>query len=131
MKRRIRMSDIEAWEIELSVPCYLLLLDMRRPSTLEDYPYLKGIEDPDEFGRDNYIKVFVIASAKLPDEDGQKVEILVDDLIDHVAQIYCDWNAEEIVCRKEEMEQTMHRLIERYKGIKLYPDTICKYLNMK
>jgi len=46
--RKLRLTDVEVWIVKrgLGPPlCWLLLVDYRRPSTLDDYPHLQGIED--------------------------------------------------------------------------------------
>jgi hypothetical protein len=53
--------------------CHMLIVDYRRPSTLEDFPFLKGIEDENTFGRANFIKVIFISEQEL---DGQLKEEL-------------------------------------------------------
>ncbi len=69
MKREIKLRDFEVILLREGyfgkIICYMLIMDYRRKATLEDFPYLKEVEDQEEFGRKNYIKVVFISGKNL------------------------------------------------------------------
>ncbi|RCW40900.1 hypothetical protein [Paenibacillus prosopidis] len=128
IKRTLRLKNAEVWKLDLPFFCFLVILDLRRPSEPGDYPYLPP-EDVD--GRDNYIKVFTISEVDLK-ESSLKLDAvfdLVEDLIYHVDQGFCDWNETRIVCKQEDITTTLNALLLRYTGIENLPEGNWKNLS--
>lgn len=71
--RMLKLRDLELFRIDKEdneTLCLLLILDYRRPSTLDDFPILKQIEDESSFeGASNYINTLIITESPLTDED--------------------------------------------------------------
>lgn len=127
VRRTLRLRDAEVWKLELPFSCYLVILDLRRPSKPKDYPYLPP-EDVE--GRDNYIKVFTISDRELEEID--KVIEVVEDLISNVDQGFCDWNISRetrIVCSKEDIMTTINDILYKSIGIRNVLEDNRKYLS--
>ncbi|MFD2614588.1 hypothetical protein [Paenibacillus gansuensis] len=131
IKRTLRLKNAEVWKLDLPFFCFLIILDLRRPSEPGDYPYLPP-EDID--GRDNYIKVFTISEMEL---EGSCLKLdtvvdLVEDLIHQVDQGFCDWNMSKetrIVCKQEDVTANLNDLLLRYIGVEHLPEGNRKYLS--
>lgn len=70
--RMLKLRDLELFRIDKDgeTLCLLLILDYRRPSTLDDFPILKSVEDEDSFeGASNYINTLIITETPLKDEE--------------------------------------------------------------
>ncbi len=74
LNRIINLRSVEAYFLRtgyLTPPIYcMILIDYQRPSTIDDFPYLKNIDgiSEDEFGDDNYIKALLISSEEVTQE---------------------------------------------------------------
>lgn len=91
--RQLKTRDLEFFHIRKGyngkTVCHMLLLDYRRPSTLQDFPFLIGIEDEEEFGRANFIKAIVISEKELAEEDKEEVSIIASGFLDN--KLDCHW----------------------------------------
>lgn len=74
LNRIINLNTVEAYFLRdgyLIPPEFcLILIDYKRPSTIDDFPHLKNIEEisEDDFGDDNFIKAIVISSEEVTQE---------------------------------------------------------------
>ncbi|GGG26431.1 hypothetical protein GCM10007425_21290 [Lysinibacillus alkalisoli] len=74
LNRIINLNTVEAYFLRegyLISPEYcMILIDYKRPSTIEDFPHLKNINGipEDEFGDDNFIKAVVVSSKEVTQE---------------------------------------------------------------
>lgn len=95
--RRVYKSNLlEIWRIEIpniESTNYLVIEDKKRPSTPADYPWLSESEKESFEPRENYIKVQFISNRNIEELNLEnEISELTSDLLDHVAQTYCDWN---------------------------------------
>ncbi|WP_304415397.1 hypothetical protein [Brevibacillus aydinogluensis] len=67
----------------------MLIVDYRRPSTLEDFPFLKGIEDENTFGRANFIKVIFISEQELDGQLKEELKIIASGFLENKPD--CHW----------------------------------------
>ncbi len=92
--RELRLKDLEIFKLKTEVTGnfkgFILILDCNRPSTLDDFPYLKGIEDEKEFGRSNYIKILCISEKEFDDDLKKEVEVISEQFIGKLDD--CHWN---------------------------------------
>lgn len=68
------------------------LVDFNRPSNLDDFPYIKELEDPNDFGRKNFIKALFISNEPIKDDIRNYLNEFADSLIGNKDD--CDWNIE-------------------------------------
>ncbi|MED3765228.1 hypothetical protein [Ureibacillus terrenus] len=102
--RELRLKNLEAFQICKGDDAISLMLiaDFRRPCTLDDFPYLKGIEGENEFGSSNFIKVFFIHGEPLNDRLKDVLIYITDTLL--ARRNDCLWNADFIKIKKEKFE---------------------------
>ncbi|MGQ7279819.1 hypothetical protein ACT91Q_17780 [Brevibacillus thermoruber] len=91
--RELRLKNLEFFLITDGYAgpkiCHMLFLDYRRPSTLEDFPFLIGIEDEDTFGRANFMKVIIISDADLDEHLKEELEIIASGFLENKPE--CHW----------------------------------------
>ncbi len=96
LERYLRLNNAEGFRVRRGffgeTLCYMLLADFRRPSTLADFPCLIGIEDENEFGRSNYIRVIILHDAPL-EKDLQSEIISIAGCFFLENKDDCHWNA--------------------------------------
>lgn len=68
----------------------LVMIDFKRPSSLEDFPYLKGIEDEKDFGKDNFIKVIMISKNEVKEKEKEEIINMIEGFLGEKEE--CDWN---------------------------------------
>ena len=91
--------------------CYMLIVDFNRPSTLDDYPYLKEVENGSEFCRGNFIKVLVVSSNPINKERKNEIIGIASGLLDN--KYDCDWNLDfKIVDEKDLKEENVRKSLE-------------------
>ncbi len=114
-QRELRLHDMEAYHVRERgkggfgpTICFLLIVDHRRPTRLDDFPYLKGIENPDEYGRNNYIQAIALHDRPLSKEEKEELAniagILLEGQGDH------DWNINFETLPAEEMRRVERSL---------------------
>lgn len=93
LTRELKLRDVEFFLIRKGYNgekvCHMLFLDYRRPSVLQDFPFLIGIEDEKEFGRSNFIKVIIISEAELDTEVKKELEIIASGFLEN--KMDCHW----------------------------------------
>lgn len=129
LRRHLRLRNLEAFRIRRGflgpTICFLLIADHGRPSTLDDFPYLKGVESPEEVGRPNFIQVIVLSAQPLPAAEREEIVNIAGGLIE--ADGGCDWNAvfevlsDEEVRFMEESQSAMLTCFERILGRHDFP----------
>lgn len=91
--RELKLKDVEFFMITKGYAgekvCHMLFLDYRRPSTLRDFPFLIGIEDEQDFGRSNFIKVLVVSEAELENEVKEELNIIASGFLEN--KMDCHW----------------------------------------
>lgn len=72
----------------------MIIEDLKRPSSLKDYSWLSETEKEFFEPKENYIKVQFISNKSLEELNLEQSGIAAsaENLLGHVAQIYCDWN---------------------------------------
>lgn len=97
LSREYNSNTIEIWNINIENTDsinYLIIVDKKRKSTVEDYPWLSE-EEKDFFeSRDNYINVQFISNSNLEELNISYEDIseITENLLGHVAQAFCNWN---------------------------------------
>lgn len=95
MNRILNLNTVEAYFLAdgyLIPPKYcMILIDYKRPSTMEDFPHLKGIEGitEDDIGRDNFIKAIIISAEELDQETHDELYIVPSGFLE--SKFDCDW----------------------------------------
>lgn len=96
IERILKMKNLEAFFLKKryigEVLCCMILLDYRRPSTLDDFPYLKNVEDPQEFGRSNFIKALILSEAELDTNMKEEIMIIASGFLENKPD--CHWMME-------------------------------------
>lgn len=68
----------------------LTIVDFRRKSTIEDFPYLKGIENEDTFGEENFIKAILLMDYELDKDTKEDVIGVAEGFLGEKEN--CSWN---------------------------------------
>jgi hypothetical protein len=66
--RDLNLNELEVYRLRFGfygdIITYMIFVDMKRKSDLNDFPYLKGVEDENDFGRSNFVKVLFLIKKK-------------------------------------------------------------------
>ena len=93
--REIKLKDLELFILREGyhgkIISYMLLIDFNRRSTLDDYPFLKGIEDESDFGKSNFIKAIFFSDSKLTVKIQHEIVGIAEGFLENKQD--CDWNA--------------------------------------
>ncbi len=85
--RELNTKNVELYRIysiKFDFEYYVLIVDLRRKSTIKDFPNLIGIEDDEDVVRDNLIVVAYITNKHFSDyEKFEPITAIVSDLIEH------------------------------------------------
>lgn len=94
--RMVRLKNLELFMLRDGyygkIISYMLFIDLNRPGTLEDFPYLKGIEDEKEFSRSNFIKTIFFSKESLFDEMKEELVSIAGGFLENKDD--CHWNAD-------------------------------------
>ncbi|MBR8660959.1 hypothetical protein [Brevibacillus sp. MCWH] len=91
MERVFRFKDAEAWDLTINEKrCRLMIMDLRRPPSQEDYPYL----NEDIESRENHIKCHIVTPHSLDAAEKDELCSIIGVFLSHVAQAHCSWNIE-------------------------------------
>lgn len=96
LNRIINLNTVEAYFLRdgyLISPEYcMILIDYKRPSTIEDFPHLKNIDGipEDEFGDDNFIKAIVVSSEEVNQETYDELCTVAGGFLEDKEE--CRWN---------------------------------------
>jgi hypothetical protein len=105
--REIKLKDLELFILREGyhgkIVSYMLLIDFNRASTLDDYPYLKGIEDENGFGRSNFIKVIFFSNNPLTVKVQHDIAGIAEGFLGKKHD--CDWNADFEVVSNENYDR--------------------------
>lgn len=105
--REIKLKDLELFILREGyhgkIVSYMLLIDFNRASTLDDYPYLKGIEDENGFGRSNFIKVIFFSNNLLTVKVQHEIAGIAEGFLGNKHD--CDWNADFEVVSNENYDR--------------------------
>lgn len=138
--REIKLKDVELFSLREgyhgNIISYMLLIDFNRRSTLNDYPYLIGLEDENDFGRSNFIKAIFFSNDKLTVKMQHEIVGIAEGFLENKHD--CDWNADFEVVSKE--NYNLNQIIEyidsyienKYDlkiGLKNIPDSKYKHLS--
>lgn len=87
ISRDLKLRDIEVFKItegHLKLPIsYMLLIDLKRSSTLEYFEYLEDIEDEDDFGRNNSIKVIYVSNKEFQKNSKEELLNIAEGFLDN------------------------------------------------
>jgi len=122
VRRLLRMRDYEVYRI-IERPgyeafAYLLILDMRRPSTLDDFPWIPPLEEGSNLGigRGNLIRCIMIHHDELDEPTAQDIKYAAICLSEQPED--CDWTYYvEKVESKEEFARIEYDLLHAFDGI--------------
>lgn len=93
LRRLLLTKEIELYEIKRTlygdVLFYLLLVDMKRASCLEDFPYL---DEEDFESRDNYIKALIVYDQEMSEAEKELTYEIVSGFLEDKED--CDWNVD-------------------------------------
>ncbi len=96
LRSELKTRDVEIYLIKDDFygeqVCYMAIFDFRRPSTLEDFPYLKDIEDGEDFSRENYIKVVFVSDKELEVEMKNELIGIAGGFLENKEN--CHWNGD-------------------------------------
>lgn len=121
ISREFKSQHIEIWRVEdkFENEAYLAICDEMRESRFSDYLWLSKDDEAFFEPRPNYISVKYISTPKGIDSiEIEKIKELVENLLNHVAQAYCDWNIELI---KLDSPQAVQEYISSVYKLKDYP----------
>lgn len=108
--RILNMKNLEIFQVKDSrfgdFIGYLGFVDYNKPATLDDFPYLKGIEDENEFGSENFIKALFISNVSANGTLQEDLQEITDCFIGNKEDCY--WNIDflEQVTPLENLEPT-------------------------
>lgn len=107
--RELNTKDIEIYKLQEyksdATLCYFMLLDKHRGTTLEDFPYLKGVVSEEEIKRDNFIKAFIISNKEPNDEIYEQINGIVEELTFHLIAPSLEYNSLLKIISSEEFER--------------------------
>ncbi|CAM2743659.1 hypothetical protein HAHI6034_03140 [Hathewaya histolytica] len=99
--RQLRLNNLELFQLREDfygrTISYMLIMDFRRASTLDDFPELEEIEDEEGFGRRNFIKVLFLHDAHIEVNFKDELVSIAGGFLENKDD--CHWN-----CSFEEME---------------------------
>lgn len=105
--REIKLKDIELFSLREGyhgkIISYMFLIDFKRRSTLDDYPYLKGLEDENNFGRSNFIKAIFFTNDRLTVKIQHEIVGIAEGFLENKDD--CDWNADFEVVSNENYDR--------------------------
>jgi hypothetical protein len=120
--RQLRLKDLEAFELREGfygkIISYMLIVDFRRASTLEDFPELKLIEDKEYFERSNFIKVLFLHDSHLENDFKDELVSIAGGFLENKDN--CHWNCsfEKIESKKLlKMTESREYMIECFNKI--------------
>jgi hypothetical protein len=106
LERRLRLKDMELYRIAEGnfgpTICYMFFMDFNRAGTLDDFPYLKGIEDEEEFSRSNFIKCLVLSSSEIEKDLKEQIINIANGFLENKED--CHWNLDFDIIDEEKME---------------------------
>ena len=109
LERVLKLQDFEIFKVYnddqyfSNTIAFMLLLDLKRKSTLNDFPYLEGIEEIETFGRDNFIKVIFLHDKGIDETLKVKLVTIAGGFLENKTN--CDWNADFTGISKECIEE--------------------------
>ncbi|MBU3180490.1 hypothetical protein [Clostridium psychrophilum] len=87
ISRDLKLRNIEIFRItegHLELPIsYMLLIDLKRSNTLEYFEYLEDVEDKDDFGRNNSVKVIYISNKELQKSSKEELLSIAEGFLDN------------------------------------------------
>lgn len=114
--RELRLRDIEAFQIRRGyggeTVCFVVVVDFGRPSKIDDFPWVKGIEDEEGFGRSNFIQGIVLHSKPIEKVDNEEIMSLVGaGFLENKDD--CDWNAVFDLVEPQTFERALYSKADR------------------
>jgi hypothetical protein len=92
--RELRLKNLEAFRIRKDfygeTICYMIIADFARPSKLDDFPMLRGIEDEKDFGRSNFIQAIILHDHPIDDLYQDEIVSVAGGLLENKDD--CHWN---------------------------------------
>lgn len=124
--RELNTTDVEIYKLQEYQSdvtlCYFMLVDTHRATTLEDFPYLKGVVTEEEIKKDNFLKAYIISSKELEDSLYEQLDGIIEELSFHLIAPSLEWNSTSIVISTKEFK----KLNENRDYMLNYFDTILK-----
>lgn len=94
LRRLLLTRDIEVYEIKETlygeVEFYMIFLDLRRPSTYDDFSHIPGFEIENFDSRDNYIQALIIYNKKITDDEKDTTFEIASGFLEDKED--CDWS---------------------------------------
>lgn len=91
LRRLLLSNEIEVYQIKQSlygdIEYYMIFVDMKRPSCLEDYPF---ISEEDFQSRSNFIKAIILYDKTISEDDKELTYEIVSGFLEDKDD--CDWS---------------------------------------
>ncbi|GAA0725809.1 hypothetical protein GCM10008905_21760 [Clostridium malenominatum] len=105
--RDLRLKNVELFKLREgvlgSLICYMLIVDFNRESTIEDFPYLKGLGNESEFIKSNFIKVLVVSGSPMDKERKNEIIEIASGFFDNSGDY--DWNLDFKILNEEDLKE--------------------------
>lgn len=113
--RDLRLKNVELFKLREgvlgSLICYMLIVDFNRESTIEDFPYLKGLGNESEFIKSNFIKVLVVSGSPMDKERKNEIIEIASGFFDNSGDY--DWNLDFKILNEEDLkEENIRKALE-------------------
>lgn len=104
--RDLKLRNVELFRLTDGhfgrVICHMLIIDFNRPSTIEDFPYLKELANPSEFCKNNFIKALIVSSNTIDKERKNEIIEIASGFLDN--KYDCDWNLDFKILDEKDLE---------------------------
>ncbi|GAA0725789.1 hypothetical protein GCM10008905_21710 [Clostridium malenominatum] len=113
--RDLRLKNVELFKLREgvlgSLICYMLIVDFNRESTIEDFPYLKGLGNESEFIKSNFIKGLVVSGSPIHKERKNEIVEIASEFFDNSGDY--DWNLDFKILNEEDLkEENVRKALE-------------------
>lgn len=106
LRRLLLTKNIEVYELKETlyskVQFYMIFLDLRRPSTYDDFSYISNFKKEDFNGRGNYIQSLIIYDKKITDDEKNLTYEIASGFLEDKDD--CDWSLKYMDCDFEKLK---------------------------
>lgn len=121
LTRELNTQNLEVFRVSKErfgeTIAYFSIADFRRPSVLNDFPYLIGIEEESEFGSSNFIKCVILSNNEISQEEEEEYVGILEGIIG--CKEDCDWNASVELTSLDLDESSFNLVFDEIKNILL------------